>query len=85
MIHRMFAVYDSKSEAFGMPMFQRSIAEAIRSFTDAAADSNTMLFKHPGDYTLFEIGEYNQITGVLDCLPTPRSLGLLVELLPKKN
>lgn len=83
MIHKIFSVYDSKSEAYGMPMFLRSVAEAIRSFTDAANSSDSMLAKHPADFTLFELGEYDQLSGVLTPLNTPRSLGVLLELLPK--
>ena len=60
-------------------MFFQAKPEAIRAFSDEANRPESAIFKHPGDYTLFQIGEYDIQTGLLVPLPTPSSLGLGVE------
>lgn len=61
MRYEIFSVYDNAVGVFGRPMFMRSQGEAVRVFTDEvnrAADDN-MLNKHPNDYTLYSVGEWN--------------------------
>jgi len=60
---KMFVVYDSKVGAYMLPHFMQSAGQAIRSFTDAVNAPDSMFGKHPGDYTLFEIGEYDELLG----------------------
>lgn len=60
------AVRDQKVEAFGPLMCGRSKAEAIRGFFDACADANTLLAKHPQDFSLYYLGSYEDTTGVFE-------------------
>lgn len=72
---RVFSVYDEKAEAFLQPFFTRTVGEAERMFGDAVNDQESPFCKHAADYTLFEIGEFDQALGELvPC--TPRSLGV---------
>ncbi len=75
----VFSVFDSKAEMFNQPMFFKAKPEALRAFSDEANRQESAIFKHPGDYTLFLIGEFDMDTGNLIPLPTPQSLGLGVE------
>ena len=54
------AVYDMAVEAFSRPMFVRASGEALRSFKDEVqrSDPGNPLFKHPGDYSLYELGTW---------------------------
>lgn len=62
-------VYDQAVGAFMQPFFCRSKSEAIRSFTDAVDKSDTPFCVHPEDYTLFVIGEYDDLSGnIVACL-----------------
>lgn len=72
---KIFTVNDSKAKAWGMPMILKSSGEAVRSFTDVANDTATMIGKHPEDFALFEIGEYCEQTGVITSYPEKISLG----------
>ncbi len=81
----VFAVFDSKSEMFNQPMFFKAKGEALRAFEDEANRPDSAIFKHPGDYTLFLIGDYNVDTGLLTPMPTPTSLGLGVEFQNPEN
>ena len=76
---RVFSVYDSKAEAYGAPVFFKTKGEAIRGFTDIVNDGNSMLSKYPGDYTLFELGSFDEETAKFDLHASPVSLGVALE------
>lgn len=65
---KAFAVYDAKACSFGMPMFIANAGLALRGFSDACADPQSSIAKHPEDYVLFEIGVYDANSGVLDSI-----------------
>jgi len=65
MILQMFAVFDSATKAYHAPFFQNSRGQAVRTFSDLANDSQTMLCKHPSDYTLFHTGNYDDTKGIV--------------------
>lgn len=76
---KVFAVYDDKVGAYMAPFFLQSQGQAIRSFTDAAKDPNTDFCRHPGDFTLFELAEYDELTGKFTNLHAPHSLGTALQ------
>jgi len=63
MIHNIYAVYDSKAETYTPPYFQHKEAMALRTFSDCANDIGHTFGKHPEDYTLFDLGQYDDQTG----------------------
>lgn len=76
---KIFSVYDLKGEAFGMPLFFAAKGQAVRAFDDQCNDPSSTIAKHPGDYTLMEIGEYDDSNGLLVPLTEPASLGTGVD------
>lgn len=76
---KAFAVYDTQVGAFLAPFFLQTAGQAVRSFMDASKDPNMEFSKHPGDYTLFELAEYDEETGKFTNLPTPHSLGTALQ------
>lgn len=85
MLLKVFTVYDSKVEAYVKPFFLRSRGEAIRTFTDAVNDPKCEFCLHPGDYTLFELGDFHQGSGSFALHSTPISLGVAVEFKNSSN
>ena len=75
-----FSVFDCKAEAYMVPMFMQSRGVAIRSFGAAAADEKHDFSKYAEDYTLFELGEFDEATGQFSLHNTPVSLGKASEL-----
>lgn len=71
---KIYTVHDAKAEAYLQPFFMRTNGEAIRSFADAC-QTNEQFKKWPADYTLFELGEYDELTGVITPLKAIKSLG----------
>lgn len=64
----IFSVFDSKATAYLQPFFSPTIGSAERSFEDAARDSGHQFCKHAADYTLFKIGEFNELSGEISGL-----------------
>ena len=59
------AVFDSKAECFSVPIFTQARGVAVRGFSDAANNPDHDYGRHPADYTLFELGEYDQASGAV--------------------
>lgn len=78
---KVFTAYDSKAEAFNTPFFMPKSGQAIRAFAEQVNKEGTDFNKFPADFTLFELGEYDDDTGLLTPLSTPKSLGLAMEFL----
>lgn len=79
MIKKMYSIYDSKAEFFYPPMHFLTNGEALRQFVDLANDPQTNICRHPADHSLFEIGEYNNLTAHCTMLPVKINLGLAIE------
>lgn len=59
MKQKIFTIYDSKAQAYLTPFFLHQEGMAIRIFTDCVNVSNHQFGKHPEDYTLFQIGSWD--------------------------
>lgn len=81
MITKIFSIYDSKAENFNLPVYLQSSGLAIRTFSDSVQDPNSPFAKHPADYTLFELGTYDDQTSTFDIFPTPKSLHVAIEFI----
>lgn len=79
MLWKVFSIYDSKAAAYGRPFVDQSNGSAIRSVSEAANDKSTTLGKYPADFTLFELGTFDELSGKFDLLSAPFPLGCLIE------
>lgn len=79
MIMKIFSIYDSKIEAHNTPFFMSTIGQATRAFTDETNNTQSLLHKHPEDYTLFELGEFDDQNATFAMHPTPKSIGLALD------
>lgn len=70
----MFTIYDDKALTFGQPFFQLRTEMAIRMFTDLVNNPEAPHGKHPKDYHLYENGEFNTRTGVVQTMDPPHSI-----------
>jgi hypothetical protein len=76
MIQIIVSVKDRAAGAFGRPFFVPSVGLAIRSFSDEvnrSADDNQMN-RHPDDFDLYELGTYDDETGIITCHVSPVEL-----------
>lgn len=72
---KLFTVYDSKTESYGVPFAMITKGEALRGFADVANDPSTQISKYPADFTLFELGEYDETTAFFNIHQTKINLG----------
>jgi hypothetical protein len=66
----IISVKDTAAQAFGRPIFVPAIPVALRSFRDEVnrADSTDDLARHPSDFELYEIGSFDDATGIIDVI-----------------
>nr|DAI03088.1 MAG TPA: DNA binding protein [Microviridae sp.] len=70
----VMSVKDNAAQTFGRPFFMPSTGVALRSFTDEvnrAAEDN-QLYKHPEDFDLYQLGTFDDETGVFELLTFPK-------------
>lgn len=73
MNHAMFAIRDTCVGSFLLPMFFQNRAGAVRAFGDAVnkAASDNQLYQHPEHFQLFELGLFDDETGLSTMLVAP--------------
>jgi len=66
MIYKILSIRDRAADAFAVPMFFQSTGQAIRAFADEIKNprENNNLNKHPDDFDLYLIGEFDDQTGL---------------------
>ncbi|WNK12698.1 MAG: nonstructural protein [Microvirus sp.] len=74
MILKMYSVYDNKAQAYLAPFCCVNNMVALRMFGDSAGDANHMFNRHPLDYHLFEMGEFDDVSGLVQAV-LPVNLG----------
>lgn len=62
---KIFSIYDAAVETYLNPFFAKTMGSAIRSFSDGVNDETTMFNKHANDYTLYQIGEFDEDSGAV--------------------
>lgn len=78
-MNKVFCIYDSKAEAYLQPFFMKTVGEAERAVADLVNQSDHHFNKHSGDFTLFELGSWDEFKARFDLLSTPHSIGVLCE------
>lgn len=75
---KLFSIYDSKAQAYIHPFALQSAAHAVRQVSDIlAGDRPSPYSDYPEDFTLMEIGEWDQLTGKITSYPHFESHGNL--------
>lgn len=80
MRYKMFTIYDSKVEAFCPPFFHAHNGDALREFEEMANDPKSKICNYAQDYSLFEIGSFDNSNSSITMLTSPISLALAVEV-----
>lgn len=75
MTMKLFTVWDAKAEAYLQPFFCPTKGQALRSFSAAVNKPDHDLHLYAEDYSLFEIGEWDDSTGIITMLEHRIPLG----------
>lgn len=85
MEYKIYGIYDTKTCNYLMPpMFMKTRGEAIRSFMDIVNDERTTINRHPEDYILFEVGDYDDRSADFQNITPPASCGTALEYIQKR-
>jgi len=82
---KIFSIYDSKGEIYAQPFFQRNVNVAIRTFTNMVNDERSQISSYPEDYTLFEIGMWDDVKGIIITHKTALSVGKGIDFQKKEG
>lgn len=77
MILNICSVFDKAAQAYGRPIFVPAVGSASRSFSDEVnrVDPSNEMNRHPQDFSLFILGQFDDSTGVI----TPQVPSLVVD------
>lgn len=75
MLINIYAIYDQAAKAYMKPMFLQADGLAMRVFKDAVnSGTESDISKHPEQFTLFKIGEYDDQKGIISSPGKPELL-----------
>lgn len=76
MIFQVVAIRDQAASVYSRPFFVPTVGMAMRSFQDECnrqSDDNE-LWKHPEDFTLWQLGSFDDNTGRFSNLEVPEQI-----------
>lgn len=76
---KAFSILDTKADTFNTPFFMKTTGEAVRAFADLVNDPQSMINRHPDDFRLFHVGDFDQELGRFVHLEKPQPLGSAAE------
>lgn len=80
---KMFSIHDSKAESYMPPIYFKTPAEAIRAFSASCQETESNLYKFSSDYTLVELGEFDETSASIATHNVPRILANASEFTQK--
>lgn len=60
---KVFSIFDEKAKVFSNPFYMGHNGQALRAFSDLVQDKQSSIAKHPGDYKLYLLGTFNDVSG----------------------
>ena len=70
-----YAVYDRKAEMYSQPFLEIKDGTAIRAVQDIVINNKDHAFaKHPSDFSLHRLGEFDELTGVITGQEKPNKI-----------
>lgn len=81
MIHYLYSVRDIRAKIFGPILQTRSMAEVCRGIMNNMDENpKSNLAKFPGDFDLYRVGTFDDVTGEVKFAPQPEKIVPISEL-----
>lgn len=74
MIYGVYAIYDAAAQLFTAPTIDISDASSVRAFQQALANSGSIMNFKPDDFSLYQVGTFDVVTGRLEAMVPPSRL-----------
>jgi len=80
----VFCYRDSKSETYGPPLLYKNVGLMLRELSDQfRSGQQSVISRHPQDFAIFHIGDFNPHTGQIRDLAQKNCIGLVSDLVPE--
>lgn len=70
----VLTIRDQKAGVYNTPFFQATMPEAQRNFHKLVNDKQSLPSLYPEDFDLYQIGTYDQNTGLVSTFETPKHI-----------
>lgn len=74
MVQKIYSIYDKVTEYFDRPLVFTNEKHAVRELIRLLRQANHQALTSPGDYILYELGEFNDSIGLLKSNTTPKTV-----------
>lgn len=68
------AIYDARTASYSVPVYVRTPGVAERFYINQVGDPQTDIHKYAQDFSLFELGTFDDETGFYEPLQAPRPM-----------
>lgn len=82
MISNAYSLYDSKALTYSPPFYAGAHGQAVRMVMELVSDNNNTVGRHPADFTLYCVGQFNDATGSLLPAATREHISDVLALVP---
>lgn len=82
---KIYSVRDSKTEAFARPFFLQNDQVMHRAILGAKMDTESAMSKHAEDYSVYEIGTFDEDSGQIESKPPEFKLNLIDIKVPENG
>lgn len=76
---KIFCFKDEKSDSYGPPMTSPTKGMFIRQVQDELRAGQAIWAKHPHDFSIFELGEYDIYSGNIQLHESKKCIGLVLD------
>lgn len=80
MIFQVMALYDSKARCYRPPFFVGHVDVGFRAVQNAVNQAEHELAKYAEDFSLWHMGEFDDVSGNFCLKPQPMNLGCILQL-----
>lgn len=82
---KLYSVLDVPVGAYSAPHCALTRGQAVRDFIDHSSKPDNSISRHPEDYVLHEIGDFDESTGFITAYMIPEKLGSAASYLSKSK
>jgi hypothetical protein len=80
MEHKVFSIYDQKAKAFANPGLDQNAGTFLRRVKDLQQNPEHPFNRHAADFTAFEIGTFEDSTGIVTMYEAKINVGELITI-----
>ena len=81
---KIYAIKDQAIEAFSQPFFVQAQGQAVRMFMDETKNEQSQINRHPADFELWYIGEFDEQTGTVTAAPNVERVARATDFINKE-